>query len=164
MRRRRRFGDALAIPAGELFPDALDDLPAARLAFKRLGRDLAELAQPRASALAADARRGFYDALHRQIVRQFARAAWRTAARCILRSRDRRLRFLGSLALLQIFDCQFELLDQQPPALRRLSESLAPRLGQLQFQPLDLKLADGQFALRRRQHFALRDDHRVRFR
>ena len=44
MRRRRRLADRLAVPAGELLAHPLDDLPPPRLAFERLGHDLAELA------------------------------------------------------------------------------------------------------------------------
>jgi hypothetical protein len=43
-----------------------------------------------------------------------------------------------------------------------LSELLATRLGQHEFQPLDLKSTNGHFAPRHRQHLALRQDHRVR--
>jgi hypothetical protein len=42
-----------------------------------------------------------------------------------------------------------------------LSELLATRLGQQELQPLELKPAHGHFAPRNRQHFALRQDHRV---
>ena len=55
----RRLGDRLAVPAGELFADMLDDLPAPRLAFQGFRHHLAELVQPRAAALAAGAGRGF---------------------------------------------------------------------------------------------------------
>ena len=81
MRRRRRLADRLAVPTGELFAHPLDDLPAPRLAFERLGHHLAELAQPRAAALAADARGGLDDALDRQIVRKLAGAARRAPPR-----------------------------------------------------------------------------------
>jgi hypothetical protein len=39
---------------------------------------------------------------------------------------------------------------------------LAPRFRQHQLQPLDFQAADGHFAGRQRQQFALRKDHRVR--
>src|SRR5208337_3074608 len=45
MRGRRRFGDRLAIAAGELFAHMLDDLPAPGFAFQRPGHNLAELVQ-----------------------------------------------------------------------------------------------------------------------
>src|SRR5712664_3454896 len=70
MRGRRRLGDRLAIPAGELFADVLDDLPAPRLAFQSFRHHLAELVQPLAAALATRARRGFDDPFDRQVLRQ----------------------------------------------------------------------------------------------
>ena len=47
MRRRRRLGDRLAGPAGELLAHVLDHLPLARHQLQRLGHVLAELAQRR---------------------------------------------------------------------------------------------------------------------
>ena len=67
----------LAVPTGELLAHPLNDLPAPRLAFERLGHHLAELAQPSAAALAADARGGLDDALDRQVLRQLAGPALR---------------------------------------------------------------------------------------
>ena len=173
VRRRRRLGDALAIPAGELLAHMLDDLPAPRLAFERLRHRLAELAQPVAAALAADAGGGLDDALDRQIVGKLAGSALRAPPRRLggLRRRDLGLGLLLGLRLLQILDRQFELLDEELAALRRLAEMLAPRLGELKLQPLDLKRADLGFALRLAQRrlflgqlLALGEDHRVRAR
>src|SRR5882724_4107603 len=67
---RRRLSDRLAVPAGELLADVLDNLPAPRLAFKGLRHRLAELVQPLAAALAARARRRLDDAFDRQVVWQ----------------------------------------------------------------------------------------------
>jgi hypothetical protein len=164
VRRRRRLGDGLAVPAGEFLAHALDDLPAPRLAFERLRHDLAELAQARPAAPAAGARRDFHDALDRQIVRQLAG----TAGSALLRRSGRR-RHLGAglflrLRLLQIFDHELELLDEQLAALRRLSETLVARLGELELQPLDLESARFGFGLRGGDRLALRQDHRVRAR
>ena len=92
----------------------LDDLPAPRLAFKRLGDDLAELAQSKAAAFAAGAGGGLDDPFDRQVIRQLARAAWRALAR--LRGGFRRGNFgLGlflGLRFLEVLDRQFELLDE----------------------------------------------------
>ena len=66
------------------------------------------------------------------------------------------------LGLFEILDRELELLDQQLAAFGGLPELLAPCLGQHQLQPLDFQPADGHFALRQRQLFALRKDHRVR--
>ena len=166
MRRRRRLGDAIAVPAGELLAHPLDDLPAPRLAFERLGHHLAELAQPSAAALAADARGGLDDALDRQIVRKLARPAWRAPPRRLggLGRRDLGLGLFLGLRLLQILDRQFELLDEKLAPLRRLAVGLAARLGQLQLQPLDLEGANFRFVLRGGEHLALGEDHRVRAR
>jgi hypothetical protein len=133
MRRRRRLGDAVAVPASELLAHPLDDLPAPRLALERLGHHLAELAQPRAAALAADARRWFDDALDRQIVRKLAGPArrarpWRLGG---LGRRDLGLGLFLGLRLLKILDRQFELLDEKLAPFRRLAVGLAARLGQL---------------------------------
>src|ERR1700730_13792398 len=70
MRRRRRLGDGLAIPARNLLAHVLNDLPAPRLAFERFRHSLRELAQVRAAAFAAGARRWIDDALAGQIFRQ----------------------------------------------------------------------------------------------
>jgi hypothetical protein len=77
------------------------------------------------------------------------------------RRRNLGLGFLFGLGLFKILNGQLKLLDQ-PAAFRGLSVLLAPRLGQHQLQPLDFKAADGHFALRQRQQFALRKDHRMR--
>lgn len=71
------------------------------------------------------------------------------------------LGFLLSLGLFKILDGEFELLDQQLAALRRLPELFSSCLGQHQLQPLDLQPANGHFAPRQRQLLALRNDHRV---
>ena len=66
---------------------------------------------------------------------------------------------------------QFERLDAELAALRRLAVGLAARLGQLQLQPLDLERANFRFVLRLAQRrfslgqlLALGEDHRVRAR
>ena len=166
MRRRRRLGDAVAVPAGELLAHPLDDLPAPRLAFERLGHHLAELAQPSAAALAADARGGLDDAFDRQVVRQLAGPALRTPPWRLggLRRCDLGLGLFFGLRLFQILDRQFELLDEELAALRRLAVGLTARLGQLQLQPLDLEGANFCFVLRGAEHLALGEDHRMRAR
>ena len=134
MRRRRRLGDALAIAAGHCLADMLDDLPAPRLALQRLGDDLAQLAQARAAALAADAGCRIHHALARQMVgqgpaRRLACIDRTTRGRS--RGGDLRLRFDLGLRLLEIGNGEFELLDELPAALGGLAELGAARLGQL---------------------------------
>jgi hypothetical protein len=152
-------------PAGEFLADALDYLPASRLAFQGFRDDLAELVQPRTAALAARARCRFDDPFDRQVVRQ------RTSRRPrILRALlwsgpwrgDLGLGFLFGLRLFEVLDGELELLDQQLAAFGGLPELLAPCLGQHQLQPFDFQPADGDFALRQCQLLALRKDHRMR--
>ena len=69
MRGRRRLGDRLAGPAGELLAHVLDHLPLARHHLQRLGHVLAQLAQ-RAAAARAGRRRRIDDALARQMLGQ----------------------------------------------------------------------------------------------
>jgi hypothetical protein len=159
------LGNRLAVPAGEFLTDVLDDLPAPRLAFKGLRYHLVQLVKPLAAAFAAGTRRRLDNALHRQMVWQ--RPAGRPGIGGALflsgcRRRDLGLRFLLGLGLFKVLDGQFKLLDQQPAAFRGLPVLLAPRLGQHQLQPLDFQAADGHFAGRQRQQFALRKYHRMR--
>ena len=77
MERRRRLGDRLAGPAGELLAHGLDHLPLARDHLQRLGDVLAELGELAAAARAGGRRRD-HDPLARQMRRQ--RRAHRLAA------------------------------------------------------------------------------------
>jgi len=142
-----------------------DDLPAPRLAFQGLRDHLAKLVQPLTATFTAGARRGFDDTFDRQVIWQGTSRRPRVLCALLLGGfwcRDLGLGFLLGLGLFKILDGQLKLLDQQLAAFRRLPELLAPRLGQHQLQPLDFQPADGHFALRQRQLFALRKDHRVR--
>jgi hypothetical protein len=110
------------------------------LTWKKISSSLALTANAALpSALAADARDGLDDALDRQIFRQLPRSALRTPpwrpgglGRC-----DLGLGLLLGLRLFQVLDRQFELLDEELAALRRLAETLTARLGQLQAIPLN---------------------------
>ena len=64
--RRRRLGDGLTRPAGELLPDRSNDLPPAWHQFQRLGDILAQLGQL-ALAARAGGRAGEHHALARQM-------------------------------------------------------------------------------------------------
>ena len=165
MGRRRRLGNRLAVPAGELFADVLDDLPAPRLAFKGHRYNLAKLVQPLAAAFTAGARRGFDDTFDWQVIWQGTSRRPRILCTLLFGGFwccDLGPGFLLALGFFKILDGQLELLDQQPAAFRRLPELFAPCLGQHQLQPLDFQAAHGHFALCQRQQFALRKDHRVR--
>src|SRR6202022_766977 len=165
MRRRRRLGDAFAIPARKLLAHVLNDLPAPRLAFERFRHSLRELAQVRAAAFAAGARRWIDDALAWQIVRQ--RPARRldpspfALLSLLLGSSDFSLGLFLGLGLLGIEDGELELFDDVLAALRRLPELFSPQLGEHEFQPPDLKRPDVRFTARFRQHLALHEDHRA---
>ncbi len=64
----RRLGDLLAIPAGELLPYGLDDLPLTGRRLQSLGHVLAELAQPVAATAAANLRGLNHHAFTRQML------------------------------------------------------------------------------------------------
>jgi len=70
-------------------------------------------------------------------------------------------RALNLVGLLQVLDRQLQLLDEQLAALRRLSETLVARLGELKLQPLDLQRPGPGFAARGGKQLALRQDHRM---
>jgi hypothetical protein len=78
------------------------------------------------------------------------------------RRRNLGLGFLLGLGLFKILNGQFKLLDQQSAAFRGLAVLLASGFRQHQLQALDFQAADGHFAGRKRQQFALREDHRMR--
>src|SRR5918995_4209445 len=67
----RRLRDPLAVPAGELLADGLDDLPLARDDFQRLGDVLAELHDPPGAATDACRRRLDHHPLARQMLRKW---------------------------------------------------------------------------------------------
>ena len=143
----------------------LDNLPAPRLAFQRLRYHLAKLVQPLTATFTAGARRGFDDTFDRQVIWQGTSRRPRILRALLLggfRCRDLGLAFLLGLGLFQILDGQLKLLDQQPAAFRGLPELLAPCFGKHQLQPFDFQAADGHFALRQREQFAPRKNHRVR--
>jgi len=176
MRRRRRLGDRLAGPAGELLAHMCDHLPLARDQLQRLGDILAELVQDTAAARARRRRR-IDDALARQVLRQ--RTARRLApfegADLDLLARRRRggelSRSLGlRCILLHIGKLQLELL-KHGAAFRGLPEPLVLELGDRELHLLDQQRTMAGFGfgvlrlcLRNNQRLALRQDHRMRSR
>jgi hypothetical protein len=132
MERRGRLADLLAVPAGELLPDGLDNLPLARLRLQRPGHVLAELAQTGAAATFASRRRIDHHAFARKVVGECI--ALRTFARepgDIGRLGDRRLRreFIFRRAGFQLLERQRQLIDQTRRAFRPLPVNLALQLG-----------------------------------
>lgn len=131
-RRQRRLGDALAGPAGELWPDVPDHLEARWHVFEHLGHVLAERAQI-AAALRAGAGGGVHHLLARQM---FGQRPARRLARCPGAGGADHLqpgggRLLGGraprLGRLEVLELQLELGDLPAQPLRRLAELLAPQ-------------------------------------
>ena len=141
--RRRRLGDGLARPAGELLPHGLDHLPLARDHFERLGDVLAQLDEL-AAAARAGARRRDDDPLARQMRRQ--RGAYRLLAFEAL-DRDRgSLRgggFGGQFVLgrrrFQLLELELQLIEMAG-ALGGLPELVALVLGDHQLEMSDHRL------------------------
>ena len=171
--RRRRLGDRLAVPAGELLAHGLLHEPAARDDVEGLGDDLADLGEPAAAAAAAGRRRRHDHPLARQMLRQ------RPPGGLVpdMRRHDRAGLRLGSLGrrlvlgrgLLELGQLELELVDEPLAPLAGLPELLAPCLGQQQPQALDLEPGAGHQgfgvagpALGLEPAVALGQDHRVR--
>src|SRR5947209_10852731 len=125
MRWRRRLGDRLAGPAGELLTDMLDHLPLPWDELQHLGHVLADLAQPPVAAAWADQRRRINDALARQMLGQ--RTA-RGLAPLERRHRDRLgHRFRLCNVFFQVGELKLKLVEQRS-TLGGLSELLVPQL------------------------------------
>ena len=136
MERRRRLGDPLAGPAGELLTYRLDHFPLPRHYLKRLGDVLAELGEL-AAASGTGARRRDNDPFARQMRRQ-RRAPRPPPDKTVhCRRRAKRCRS-GDLSLggsgLQLLELQLQLVEQVAAAFRRLSELLALHPGNQQLQ------------------------------
>ena len=150
MERRRRLGDLLARPAGELLPHRLDDLPLARHHLQGLGDVLAEFDQL-AAATRAGRWRWHDHALTRQVRRQ--RAPHRLlAGQAVHRRRGRLGRPSGDLVFggagFQLLELQFQLVEQLAAALGRLPKPLALHLGDQQLEIGHHRLGAGSASLR----------------
>jgi len=145
MEGRRRLGDPLAGPAGELLPNRLDHLPLARHHLQRLGDVLAQLGE-----LAAAGRTGTgcwkHDALARQM-RWQVRPHRIAALEALHHGRFRRGYLGGDLVLgrgrLELLELQLHLVEL-PTALGRLAPALA-----LQLRDHQLQMGDHRFGARR---------------
>ena len=123
MERRRRLGDFLAVPAGELLPHGLDHLPLTGRRFQCPRHVLAELAQALAATAGAGRRRFDHHALARQMLGE--RVALGSLAR---EAGDRRCfgdgflrcQFVFRRAGFQFFERKRQLLDEPRRALRFL--------------------------------------------
>ncbi len=130
--RRRRLADLLAVPAGELFPHSLDDLPPARLGFQRARHVLAELAQTIASAAFAGRRRVDHNALAWQVVGE--RVAFGGSARKAAHNRRPGDRPFGGKLIFrrarrQLLEGQRQLIDEPRRTFRFWAVDLALELG-----------------------------------
>ena len=138
MRGGGRLIDGIVIATGELFAHVLDEFPAPQFALQRPGDNLAQFTQAQAAAFATGGGGGFNHPLNGQIVRQFTRGAGAADTRfdvrfwCWFGGSDRGLSLDNRLRLFEVFNRQFELLDQQLAALGGLAKLLTPRLGQQQ--------------------------------
>ena len=147
MERRRRLRDLLAVPAGELLPHGLDDLPLARRRLQRPRHILAELAQARTAATGAGLRRLDHDALARQMLGEgVALRPLALEAGDGRRFGDGALRgeFVFRRARFQLFEFERQLIEQPRRALRLLPVDLA-----LQFGDLELLRGDQRHVFRR---------------
>lgn len=130
---RRRLGDRLAIPARKFLPDRFDDLEAARDLLQRSGHVLTQLGQPRS---AAGSGRLDDDALALDILWP-GFTHWPLAREGTHALGLRRRGGCGKLILGrrgdEVFELQFQLLDQPCRALGELPVEFA-------FQPLDAQL------------------------
>ena len=153
MERRRRLGDRLTCPAGELLAHRLDHLPLPRNHLQRLGDVLAKLRQLGRSAAGTAVRRRDHHALARQMIGE------RLARRPLALERPHRLgprrRLLGRQFILgrrrlQLLQLKFHLLQQPRLALRAAAVKLAPKL-------LDLKLEMSDQCFRARRSLPARE-------
>ena len=143
MERRRRLGDRLAPPAGELLPDRLDHLPLPRDHLQRLGDVLAELRQSGRAAARARGRRRNDHPLPRQMLRE--RLLRGTLADEGLH--DRRLRrglfgrqFVLGRGRLGVLELHLQLVEETRLLLRTRSIELTLELLDLQRQMRDQRL------------------------
>ena len=140
MERRRRLGDLLARPAGELLAHGLDHLPLPRHDLQRLGDGLAELGEL-AAAARTRARAGDHDTLARQMRRERRPDRLLAGERVHRRTADRHS---GDLVLGRagrgFLELQLQLVEQLAAALGGLPVLLAPQLGDLQLVVGDHRL------------------------
>jgi hypothetical protein len=137
-----------SVPAGKFLAHMLDDFPAPRLAFERFGHSLAEFAQVRTAAFAADARHRIDDALARKIVSGRRAGLIPVRSRFSFRFSGAAISALASSSAPLISDGEFKPLDELLSALRGLTELLPPGPGEHEFQPLDLKRPNRRLAAR----------------
>ena len=131
--RRRGLADRLAIPAGELLPHGLDNLPRARDALQCLGDILAELAQAVAAAALAGRRCFHHDAFARQMGGEIQTRPRRPALECshLRGPGEGRFgrQFLLGCGRLRVLEGEFRLLDEPLAALGLLAPHLVLQSG-----------------------------------
>lgn len=146
MERCRWLTDLLAVPAGDLLTHRLDDLPAARNDFERLGDVFTDPAQAGAAASRASAGRRNDDALARQMLRKRL-AGWSAPfkAGCSGGLASRQLSHCLVLAGrgFQLLELKLELVQQAAAPLRPGAEKLVLELLDLQLEMRDQCLVIG---------------------
>ena len=141
--RRGRLADLLAVATGELLAHRLDQFEAARDLLQRLGHVFADLGQPRSAAAGASLRRLDDDALALDVLRPGL--ADRPLARegadlARLGRRGLRGEFILGRGGDEVFEFQFQLLDQSRRALGALPVEFAFELLDPQLKMRDQRL------------------------
>jgi hypothetical protein len=143
LRRRRRLGDLLAGPAGELLTNGLDHFPLPRHHLQGLGDGLAELGEL-AAATRANGRTGNHHALARQMRRKGRADRLLADERAHHRGFGRRNGdFVLGRARRRFLELQFQLVEQFAAALGGLAVLLALQLGDQQLVMGDHRLGAG---------------------
>lgn len=136
MERGRRLADLLAVPATELLADRFDHLPLSGHAFQGASHVLAELAQSRAAAAAANRRRIDHHPLARKVLGEgLALGPLTREAADVGRSGNSLLggQFIFRGRCLSLFEGQSQLVNQPRGALGLLAIELTRELGDLKF-------------------------------
>ena len=127
------LADLLAVAAGELLADGLDDLPLTRNDLQGLGNILAQLAQPRSAAAITGRRRIDDDPLSWQMVGEGGSGSWGLALKACNAGCAGDGLFCGQFILggcsLKLLELQFHLVNQACASLGLGAVELALHLG-----------------------------------
>jgi hypothetical protein len=129
-----RLRNPLARPAGELFPNVLDDFPSPRHHLQSLGHVFTEFGKPRRAAASAGSWARHEDPLTRQMLRKWL-AGWLSAGEAM---NGRRViachggllggEFIFGSRGFELFQLEFHLVEKPRLALGSLAIELAPHL------------------------------------
>ena len=144
MERRRRLGDRLAGPAGELLAHGLDHLPVPRHHLQRLGDVSPSLASLPPQHGQARRRRGSRRARAADAPGSGARAGFlRVNGRTVVPSTGAAAASSSAALASSFLELQLQLVEQLAAALGGLAELLAPQLGDQQLAVRDQRLGAG---------------------